>query len=504
MSKEEALLGIEEPTTEQILAVATHSSDNSKKKQIAESESVGVLPVMTKEDLRLRLTELYDASIERILELQNLGIDVQAFVKMIEKRGATSDSEFRSELRGIEALIQRQGYSIEQVNMALKEQIEPRLFGPFIEHQERLKAAELTSIDLMTHAQRKEHFFQMLAEVERKGEVSSSSLVLRSKAMNEVLEHDVAAYSPVGQSLASQGSGLRTISANMNSVQNGYGEFVWIFLPEKILANGASFTALFPLDRGGLHDGNYEVGISSAADHIFEELLLAGDSNMAALETRKAISGGIEQGVPLDNSTAFCLVPYHEYGEVVLRIQGMQISAEDRKKLLRKVIPYSPQDSLANDMVAFLHNHPEDFLALAQNQDPETEMQDLFRQEEKIGPGWFRSREGGVGYEKRVIPEVSLGDIEAAYIAMHLALEERFFEFSNLSQGEQFLLVRKVAYKQAGSERLSEELMIAILESFFQNANDSTDSLQSENRQLLKNLFPYVDESKQVRNLLFD
>ncbi|KKT80600.1 MAG: hypothetical protein UW76_C0012G0001, partial [Parcubacteria group bacterium GW2011_GWF2_44_8b] len=70
-----------------------------------------------------------------------------------------------------------------------------------------------------------------------------------------------------------------------------------------------------------------------------------------------------------DGPTAFCLVPYDDYVELVDHINLLSISDENKRKLLKKLIPYPQNDPLANRVITYIRSHPDKFLAMIKNQD---------------------------------------------------------------------------------------------------------------------------------------
>lgn len=304
---------------------------------------------------------------------------------------------------------------------------------------EKLKMVDNhNTIDLFTHAQRQDHFISILNQVEKSGNIDSSNYALRSKQENDLLGHHVVANSPNGKD-----SALPTISLNLNSVQNGYGDYVWIVPPFYLLQGDNSFTSMMPLSQLGLTQNDGEVGFSSEAIRDWQK----NDSNSPE-QYRQLVQNGKISGIDLSMPGVLCLVPESDYQNIMLYIDGMKIDEHKKIALKNQIIPHKTSDPLGNDMLQTLRHRPEIFFKLTMGISDAEKAKELALRFDLTGAAErLESSSDNMGYVVKDFPTID--GYKAEDVAKDVFLIEKEmisagFKFNSLGEGMRLYLLTKI------------------------------------------------------------
>ncbi len=362
--------------------------------------------------------------VQGVTDLENEGLAAVLVVPYLLSKVSEKTAQGYSELLITLKNLNRQ-YRAESVSSALEKGVGIKDLPLYCEYQRSLEARQhMPGLDVLVHAQAKEHFFSILDQVAAAGDVNADSFALRSKEENNMLDIGVNAYSPNGRGGHFE-QGLTTISMNNNEVQNGYGNFIWIMPTASVLSrDGFRFTSTAKVSLNGLAGEAGEIGILTPAGEAIEQSFLGKDSSVRKImlgEVRQRVaSDKLEVGIDLHRPEVFCLVPMKELAAVVERINELPIAEEQKHSLRLQIIPYRDDDELAIEMLAKIKANPQLFIDLVNRNGQILTAEQLALWESQLQAQNFVDVVGGVGYTYADVPQIDAVTISAEVQQMSL------------------------------------------------------------------------------------
>jgi hypothetical protein len=356
----------------------------------------------------------YDQVAEILESINKSGVDSKQAIQYM-KHYPLSVNEWKYLLENL---------SLEELQWMVRLGVEPHsnILGQYRKFLKEIEA-EPDTINVLTHAQRRQHFFSLLNQVEKRGEITTDNYALRSKILNNVLGVNVEAYSPNGASTFGK-HGLNTVSTELNHIQNGYGTYIWVMDAAEVLNKDAAvFTYMGNVDS--LQGNSGEIGILSEADQVYEEALegkLEGDIAQD-LVREKLTRQSLRTGIDLHRATTLCLVPEEEFSEVIATIDHLNIPEDDKHFIRNQIVPYDQEsDPLGNATLTDLRVNPQKYADRVRKNDPDFQLKKLRMTDTLLGATNIQKRPNGVGYKIREVPVIGRYDPRTYYDELLMVL----------------------------------------------------------------------------------